>query len=152
MSDLFLSQAAVQSHLIASNASHPTWASGKSKLISGPVTSWPERPAAGQPAGGAARDPPRTSTSQKVQEVTPVFSSDYIPCTLNPCYQRVHASGLEVEHALCYAPDCRFKANPNILHTFFSRTYSWVQVHTRFISVHTGMYWVYDSTYSSGIV
>ncbi len=60
VSDLFLSQAAVQSHLIASNASHPTWASGKSKLISvsGPVTSWPERPgpAGGRGGAGPAQD------------------------------------------------------------------------------------------------
>ncbi len=46
-SDLFFSQAAVWSHMTASesSASHPTWASGKSKfkLMSRPVTSWQER-------------------------------------------------------------------------------------------------------------
>ncbi len=46
-SDLFLSQAAVRSHMTASksSASHPTWASWKSKfkLMSRLVTSWPER-------------------------------------------------------------------------------------------------------------
>jgi len=89
----------------------------------------------GQPAGGAARDPPRTSTSQKVQEVTPVFSTFYIPCTLNPCYQRVHASGLAVEHALCYAPDCRFESE-HLAYFFFA-----------YILVGTSTYQVYLCTY-----
>jgi hypothetical protein len=79
-SDLFLSQAAVWSHMTASesSASHPTWASGKSKfkLMSRPVTSWPER--------GAARDQPLTfDTSQDAN----VFSIDYIPCTIHSYHQ-----------------------------------------------------------------
>jgi len=92
-SDLFLSQAAVRSHMTASesSASHPTWASGKSKfkLMSRPVTSWPER--------WAARDPPQTSDTS--QDVANVFSIDYIPCTIPSYHQGVHASGIAVEHA-----------------------------------------------------
>ncbi len=85
-----------------------------------------------------ARDPPRrarTSTSQKVQEVTPVFSSDYIPCTFNPCYQRVHASGIAIEHAVCYARDCRFESE-HLAYFFFA-----------YILVCTSTYQVYLSTY-----
>ena len=50
----------------------PTWASGKFKLKSGPVTSWPEQ--------GARRDPRRTSeTSQKVLCYASVDLIVYIP-------------------------------------------------------------------------
>ncbi len=76
--DLFLSQAAVRSHMAASSASQPTWASGKSKLMSGPVTSWQER--------GAALDPRWTSlsdTSQKVLHVANIFPSAYIHRTIH---------------------------------------------------------------------
>ncbi len=93
-SDLFLSQAAVWSHMTASEfsaASHPTWASGKSKfkLMSRPVTSWQER--------GAARDLPQTSDTS--QDVANVFSIDNIPCSIHSYHQWVHASGIAVEHA-----------------------------------------------------
>ncbi len=81
-SDLFLSQAAVRSHMTASEfsaASHPTWGSGKSKfkLMSIPGTSWPER--------GAARDPPQTSDTG--QDVANVFSIVYMPCSIHSYHQ-----------------------------------------------------------------
>ncbi len=120
----------VQSHLTASSTSHATWASGKSKLMSGPVTSWPEL--------RAARDPTWTSdTSQKVLHVTNVLSSHYILCTIHAYHQRVHA----IEHAGWYARGhCpRFESGhyAEFLFLFFSRTYWHVSVCTRFVSVHT---------------
>ena len=54
--------------LLPSRAVQPNWASGKFKLMSGPVTSWPEQ--------GAARDPrPTSDISQKVPCVGNVFLS-----------------------------------------------------------------------------
>ncbi len=69
LSDLFLSQA-VQSHLTASSASHPSWASRKSKLMSGPVTSWPERP---RPRRGSAGPAPDVHPPEGTESHTSLF-------------------------------------------------------------------------------
>ena len=74
----------------------PNWASGKSKLMSRPVTSWPEQ--------GAARDPrPTSDISQKVPCVGNVFLSVYIPCFIIIYHQRVHAGGVMVKASGWYA-------------------------------------------------
>ena len=70
--------------------------SGKSKLMSGPVTSWPEQ--------GAARDPrPTSDISQKEPCVGNVFLSVYIPCFIIIYHRRVHAGGLMVKASGWYA-------------------------------------------------
>ena len=70
--------------------------SGKSKLMSGPVTSWPEQ--------GAARDPrPTSDISQKVPCVGNVFLSVSKPCFIIIYHRRVHAGGLMVKASGWYA-------------------------------------------------
>jgi hypothetical protein len=82
--------------LLPSRAVQPNWASGKFKLMSGPVTSWPEQ--------GAARDPrPTSDISQKEPCVGNVFLSVYIPCFIIIYHRRVHAGGLMVKASGWYA-------------------------------------------------
>ena len=69
----------------------PTWASGKFKLMSGPVTSWPG------PEPRARLDPRRTSdTSQKVPCDVRVGFSDYIPCINHGKHRVMHAGSVVV--------------------------------------------------------
>ena len=82
--------------LLPSLAVQPNWASGKSKLMSGPVTSWPER--------GAALDPrPTSDVSQKAPCVANVMPSVCRPCFIHIFHPRVHADGVMVKATGCYA-------------------------------------------------
>ena len=67
----------------------PTWASGKFKSMSGPVTSWQEP--------GAQLDPRRTSnTSQQVPCDARVGFSGYIPCINQDNHHGMHAGSVAV--------------------------------------------------------
>ncbi len=69
----------------------PTWASGKFKSMSRPVTSWPAR----EP--GAQLDPHRTfDTSQQVPCDARVGFSGYIPCINLDNHHGMHAGSVVV--------------------------------------------------------
>ena len=77
-------------------AVQPNWASWKSKLMSGPVTSWPER--------GEARDPrPTSDISQKAPCVGNVLPSVCRPCFIIIYHRTVHAGGVMDKATGCYA-------------------------------------------------
>jgi hypothetical protein len=83
-----------------SRAVQPKWASWKSKLMSGPVTSWPER---GTRPGRLT--PTRRYCMPQMSFLVIIY---LVPSISN--HQRVHASGIAVEHAGWYARGPRFES------------------------------------------
>ena len=82
--------------LLPSRAVLPNLESGKFKLMSGPVTSWPERV--------AARDlRPTSDINQKVPCVGNVLRRVCRPCFMIFYHRRVHAGGVMVKATGCYA-------------------------------------------------